>query len=291
MPTYKGNVGNLMQHWTLCELLNIAQDRGIPGLNFIDAHAMAPLARTKDSPDGRFNHVEARVQQPHEPDHEWASKYEWAWHHLAPSIGYPNSAVFVQQVWQGDFSLLLCEINGPTIAELGPWLGQMNSSPRCTNAELFPGDWRKRFMQPRGLPSPAEVGLHPESLTLVSFDPYWYDPTRDFDDGGNLCPNDMVRLLDGIENVNGRIIIQLSTYFRGHNNEAPQGVVIPQIDAALTTQGFADGTVVTVPLARGNGDRQDMMSLVYARGLDCQWLAQLQALPRRFTDWAQAIPA
>lgn len=29
MPTCKGNVGNLMQHWTLCELLNIAQQRGV----------------------------------------------------------------------------------------------------------------------------------------------------------------------------------------------------------------------------------------------------------------------
>lgn len=84
MPTYKGNVGNLMQHWILCELVRIAHDRRIPGLNFIDAHAMAPLARTKDNPDGRFNRVEARVQQPHDRDHQWASTYEMAWHHLAP---------------------------------------------------------------------------------------------------------------------------------------------------------------------------------------------------------------
>ena len=122
MPSYKGNVGHLMQHWTLCELLEIAQQQGVPGLNFIDAHAMAPLARTKEP--GMISDstaVEARVQRDHGPGHQWASKYEWAWHHLAPSIGYPNSAVFVEKVWRGDFALSLCEVDWPTIAELGSW--------------------------------------------------------------------------------------------------------------------------------------------------------------------------
>ena len=54
MPTYKGNVGNFMQHSTLCEMLNIAHGQGAPGLNFIDAHAMArwrglKIARIGDS--------------------------------------------------------------------------------------------------------------------------------------------------------------------------------------------------------------------------------------------------
>ena len=43
MPTYKGNVGNLMQHWTLCAILDIA-DEHVPGLNFIDGHSMAPIS-------------------------------------------------------------------------------------------------------------------------------------------------------------------------------------------------------------------------------------------------------
>ena len=44
MCAYAGNVGHLMQHWTLCKLLVIACRHNVPGLNFIDAHAMAPLA-------------------------------------------------------------------------------------------------------------------------------------------------------------------------------------------------------------------------------------------------------
>lgn len=290
MPTYKGNVGNLMQHWTLCELLNIAQRQDIPGLNFIDAHAMAPLARTKDSPDGRFNRAQTRVQRNCEPNHEWPSKYEWAWHHLAPSMGYPNSAVFVKKIWQRKFSLSLCEINWPTIAELGLWCDHVRNLDRCANAELFIGDWREWFAVL--LLNPADAGLPPESLTLISFDPYRYDPTKDYDarntDGGNLYPNDIVRLLDAIGNANvvSPVIIQLSTY-SNNRGRASQGVVIPQIDTALTAQGFAG--VIVPALNAQNNPHQSMMSLVYLRGIHDGWLEQSQALPSRFADWARAI--
>ena len=284
MPTYKGNVGNLMQHWTLCELLNIAQDRGIPGLNFIDAHAMAPLARTKDSPDGRFNHVEARVQQPHEPDHEWASKYEWAWHHLAPSVGYPNSAVFVERIWTREFSLSFCELDWSTIAELGTWRDRIRSLGRCTNAELFPGDWRDSLAQ---LPfDPADVGLPAESLTLVSFDPYMYNSRRRFAgdltvrNPGNVYPDDLWAVLVAMMAIQGRVLIQLSTYSANDGNR-PR-VIEASVNLALIAAGFRQAVPV-----RFNGE---MVSLISARGLDRQWLAQLQALPLRFTDWARAIP-
>ena len=104
MPTYMGNVGHLMQHWTLCKLLTIAadEDKRIPGLNFIDAHAMAPLARVmaRRRRDDQFDGVRNRLPGQ-------GSAYEWAWHHLAPSVGYPNSAVFVEKVWQRDFALLI----------------------------------------------------------------------------------------------------------------------------------------------------------------------------------------
>ncbi len=293
MPTYKGNVGNLMQHWTLCELLQIAQQQGVPGLNFIDAHAMAPLARTKDGPDSRFNRAEARVRRDHVPHHQWESRYEWAWHHLAPSIGYPNSAAFVEKVWTGEFSLSLCEVDWPTIAELGSWLDRVRNLERCKNAELFPGDWRDGF--DRLLLHPADVRLSPGSLTLVSLDPYRYDPTKDFDDGrnkdgGNLYPDDISRLLRALatSRVPDPIIIQMSTYSHDRGR-ASQGRVIPQIDVALTTQGFSDGVVVTVPNAQGNGDHQSIMSLVYARGLDDKRIRRLQNLPHFCNGWAWEI--
>ncbi len=58
MGTYKSNAGNLMQHWTLCELLVIA-GKHTSELSFIDAQAMAPLARESETgnQDERFTRV------------------------------------------------------------------------------------------------------------------------------------------------------------------------------------------------------------------------------------------
>ena len=49
LGTYKGNTGNLMQHWTLCETLSTAWDSGVRALNYIDAHAMAPMGLLRTS--------------------------------------------------------------------------------------------------------------------------------------------------------------------------------------------------------------------------------------------------
>ena len=43
MSNFKGNDGNLMQHWVLCELLAVAR-KDTTHLTFVDAHSMAPIA-------------------------------------------------------------------------------------------------------------------------------------------------------------------------------------------------------------------------------------------------------
>jgi hypothetical protein len=51
-PTYKGNRGNLLQHWVLAELLSMLGDyvgRG-GSLSFVDDHAMSPYAIRSSSP-------------------------------------------------------------------------------------------------------------------------------------------------------------------------------------------------------------------------------------------------
>ena len=285
MPTYKGNVGNLMQHWTLCELLSIAQDRGIPGLNFIDAHAMAPLARQQEPPvgrDGRYNRVADRVQHPQRPDHEWASKYEWAWHHLAPSVGYPNSAVFVEKVWRGNFAMSLCEMDWTTLGELGAWCDLVRSLERCTNAQFFPGDWRETFDQ--GLPTPRDVDLPEGSLTLVSFDPdlvSWHPRPNQLgrQQSRTVYPQDLEDVRNQLINFDGRVLIYLPTYSAQNNS---QREVIPAVDEILMPDphGFTRYDPIRV-----DGHN---MSLVYARGLD-DWAAQLRALPARFKAWYHAI--
>ena len=93
MGTYKGNKGNLMQHWTLCEVLSIA-NRYHSALNYIDAHAMAPLAKKRTGDDVVFDRVWDRLANGN-------STYEKAWSALAPrpADSYPSSAKFVQHVW------------------------------------------------------------------------------------------------------------------------------------------------------------------------------------------------
>lgn len=40
MSVYRGNVGNLLQHWVLCEILQDLQNHA-EHLTFIDAYSMA----------------------------------------------------------------------------------------------------------------------------------------------------------------------------------------------------------------------------------------------------------
>ncbi len=274
MTTYMGNVGNLMQHWTLCELLRIA-NKHTKELSFIDAHAMAPYAHERNDQDARFDAV--RNGLPGNP------VYEQAWHALnqpQPNEGYPNSASFVRKVWKGDFSLLLCETDGATIAELGPWCECVQGLARCGVAVLYPCDWRIRFAQ--GLPSVTEVGLSDKALTLVSFDPDMYNSQRRFDDpqrrnNRNLYPDDIERALPAINGLEGGILIQLSTYSANDNN--PQWAVRASIDPIMKAQRFALCAVVWVD---GN-----TMSLVYARNVP--WSAELENLPDRFTNWLREV--
>ena len=272
LGTYKGNADNLMQHWTLCELLGIAGKR-TSGLSFIDAHAMGPLARERTHHSPLFSRVQSRL-----PGQR--SVYERVWHQLAPNEGYPNSAAFVTGLWSGDFSLLLCETDHLTIAALRTWLDHVQDSGRCRSAELFPSDWRERFGE--GLPSASEMELADGSLTLVSFDPYMYNSQRRFDDPkkrkkGNLYPDDIERAIGAMNSLRGGTLIQLSTYDTNDSN--PREAVISSVDSILTASNFTRRAVVSA--------NNKMMSLVYAR--DVSWSDELESLPQRFEKWRAAI--
>ena len=278
MTTYKGNAGNLMQHWTLCELLDIA-DEYVPGLNFIDAHTMAPYAhtRTEERPEGRHEFDSVLGGLPGAQ-----SIYERAWYQLARGVGYPSSAAFVNQVWTRDFSMLLCEKDPATVSEIDAWLTTVQSQPRCKRAKVFFGDWRDKFRE--GLPRPWQVGLPDGSLTLVSFDPYMYNRTRQFDDPvhrreGNLYPDDVRRALSAMYSLTGGVLIQLSTY--GTNDDNGPDDVIASLRCILQQENFIESAVVRVPARVGA--HQAMMSLVYTRNVP--WAEELANLHERFEGW------
>ncbi len=273
MGSYMGNVGHLMQHWTLCESLTVASNN-VTGLNYIDAHAMAPWATQCPRPSHEFVCVRDRL--PGE-----GSAYQRVWHritNLHQTKGYPSSAAFVHELWNGPHSLLLCERNPNTAAEIMEWLVEVGPDPNLMVQGPFNGtyvgDWRCRFSD--GLPAPRDVCLPEDSLTLVSFDPYKYD-RRSVEDGeeGDLYPEDIVRVLRALRDVTSGILLQISTYSTGPRGQNSQEAVLRSINAILSLHEF--GNVAAVR------ENERMMSLVYARHVE--WNNKLGHLPEDYDDW------
>lgn len=271
MGTYKGNQGNLMQHWTLCEVLSIA-NRHHSALNYIDAHAMAPLATKRTDCDVVFDRVRDNLAKGN-------SVYEKAWFELAstPSDGYPNSANFVTKVWERHFSLLLCEIRETTANEIDQWLNDVRFLRGYCHTELSRDDWRARFQV--GLPQPANAGLPGDALTYISFDPNMYDrngpPERP--KAENMYPPSLDTVLKAAKDIKAGILVQLSTY--NANNDNSQRDVIPHIDGRMSGGDFE-----RVAKTRVDGN---MMSLIYARNVD--WTKELATLGSRFTEWLNSV--
>ena len=274
MPSFKGNRGHLMQHWPLCKMLEVADSNDVTGLNLIDAYAMAPLATENKFKDAKFKSAENSLPNLGNS----AVAYGQAWHQLTsghcpkPLEGCPSSAAFVEQVWKGDFSMLLCETDQATCTEIEHWLQCVRESGRCKDPELFCDDWRKRFK--KGLPSPVDAGLADGSLTLVLFDPDKYDPNWNVPKPSprRLYPEDLELAAQAMESLEGGILIQLSTY---SSKDAPKKDVIESVRQILTPNKFKQLAVVHAG--------RNMMSLVYAR--DVSWAAELTDLPGRFNEW------
>lgn len=105
MPAFRGNIGNLLQHWVFCETLDALRPCASQ-IDFIDAYSMASFSDERpilDSSAHLFDCVQRLLPG-------IGSTYERAWQRLMPDPGrYPNSAAFLTQVWRGRYSMLLCE--------------------------------------------------------------------------------------------------------------------------------------------------------------------------------------
>lgn len=146
-PTYRGNRGNLLQHWVLAELVELLRKEVhlLGRLCFFDAHAMSPFAVRAANPGQTgpdFDVVASSL-----PGQR--SAYEQAWHELTHDrIQYPSSAAFVQFLWRRPLRLVLCEVDKLTANDIDEW---QSTLPAETVPELYRGDWRIRLSQ--GLPS------------------------------------------------------------------------------------------------------------------------------------------
>lgn len=164
MPTYRGNRGNLMQHWVLVELLGCIREGAIGKLCFVDAYSMSPTPTRSeraatDQTAHEFDHVRSRLDRS-------SSVFEQAWLTLSKDLPseYPSSAAFVRRCWPERVHLLLCEADRPTADDIEDWLSRLDE--RITSFELYRGDWRRRLAEP----TPSDWDAY-----YFSFDPNMYD--------------------------------------------------------------------------------------------------------------------
>lgn len=268
MPTYRGNVGNLLQHWVFCEIVEAAS-REVAQVTFIDAHSMAPLAASRPRRDATSNVFDAVLERlPGE-----GTPYERAWTFLEDRNSvYPNSAFFLTHLWSGRYSLVLCEHDQETAKQLAAWKRQLEQKVNCTAAEVAEGDWRDRFS--RGLAISGD-------LVLLSFDPYMFDRNGPGSNPkpGNMYPTDLDLIGETTATLQGPLLLQLSTY--SANNDNPQNKVVKLVKSRLERFGFD-----LVGVARADGN---MMSIVLSRSAG--WVHSLGSLPSRFDAWLSRAKA
>lgn len=262
MPQYRGNIGNLLQHWVLCDLVKQSHEHWTE-IRFVDAYSMAPFATERYKPGWSgyiFDHARDRSGT--------GSDYEQTWRRLgALESGYPNSAAFLTALWRGNYSLLLCEWDPDTVDELHQWKREQESRPECIEVDIAPGDWRSRFQ--RGV---SQCG----QLTLMSFDPDMFS-RKGSKSGRNMTPADLKVIADAVEQIPGTVVIQLSTY--DVNGDNSQRDVEPVIVAGLESAGITLGAVVKTD--------EKMMSLILGRSSNAGFSEGLSTMPERFDSWLE----
>ena len=266
MPTYRGNIGNLLQHWVLCELVHRCNQHW-HHLRLVDAYSMAPCAtdRPKQHWSSQlFDYARDRAT----PE----SLYERTWSALmASTSGYPNSAAFVTALWSGDYSLLLCEWDGTTVEALQEWARRQEAVASCAGVEIAPGDWRGRFER--------DVS-DSEDLTVLSFDPDMFN-RHGSNDGRKMTPSDLELVASIVKAIPGAVVVQLSTY--DVNDDNGQADVEPAIISGLRGGGLELFALVRT-------DRQ-MMSLVFGRSCTRECVDEVAKLPGLFESWLLRLKA
>ena len=264
MPSYRGNIGNLLQHWVLCELLECCKGDWAT-LRFVDAYSMAPLATERSKPHWSselFDHARDRVKR--------VSMFERTWSGLdRNALGYPNSAAFVAAAWHGQYSMVLCERDDATVGELQCWKVDREREPRCGGIEVAPGDWRQRF----------ETAVTAASDPLfLSFDPDMFSCRDSSDDGRKMTGSDLA-LVGRAVPTTGSVVMQLSTYSVNGGNT--QSKVQAAVKSSLDDIGLELLAVVKTD--------DQMMSMVLGRSCADAIVQNISAMPERFESWLHQL--
>jgi len=273
MGMFKGNRGNLMQHWTLCKCL-IGLKVSYKSLHFVTTHSMSPWAiPVKNDNPGNcrsiFLQVGTRLGTLNNP-----SGYELAWRNLSIWAGlpYPSSAVFAVESWKGDISVALCEADSRTANEIEGWLVNPQVEEKLQHHVLLRGDWRGSLKSPLFLKSSADC-------IYLEMDPMRYDTrpyaNRKSTEPATLYPDDIEMLAQHVACVDKPIVLQISSFSTQNNN--PLDSQRQSLEGILQPKGFTLHSEVRV--------MQQMATFVFIR--NCQLL--IPPLGTLFNDWLGGI--
>lgn len=265
MAKCKGNRGNLMQHWTLCECL-INLKKQVRDLHFVSTHSMAPWSVVNEV-DGEFKEVIRRLAKLGFP-----SNYECALKKLllGKHDQYPSSAVFVGSVWDGSLSLSLAEMEEAKASEIQDWTKEEDQK-RIAHKNVFQMDWRKAIISKDFFRKEAKC-------TYLEIDPMKYyslkNSERQSTDEGSLYPEDIEHILSNSHQITS-IIIQISTY----STQNGQGLEIQKnsLDEIFYRSGFNTSCDIRVG--------KQMASFVYSKGINLR----LSHLTTSFNNWFEGI--
>jgi hypothetical protein len=247
MPTYRGNRGNLLQHWVLIELLGCLREQGIRMVSFVDTYSMSPMpVRSKkaatDQTAAEFDLVRSRLAV-------GTSGYERAWLALSQALPseYPSSAAFVGYCWGDSAHLLLCEADRQTADDIQRWLSRRDGD--AASCELHRGDWRERLRRPI---------LADADAYYLSCDPNMYDRHAVRSQRPeNMYPRDIAIVADAIRRLPAvPVVVQLSTY--SVNGANSQSDVYDDLVPRFTELNLSP------TLVRADNS---MMSFIFSRGL------------------------
>lgn len=276
MGMCKGNLGNLMQHWVLCEVFDFLKT-SVSHVQLTCTHSMAPWTvpepvdySSKHSPRLHrrryFDLVRNRMVE------NAASVYEKCWLLCSSRLGlpYPSSAVFAQNLWPHKLSLFLCEANQTTVKEIDGWLNLPEVKERLDKFLVHQGDWRN------GLTAIAFAESNTD-VHFVELDPMQFErrspANENSRNGALLYPDDIDRLVQCFRSIEKPIILQLSSYDVNNNNSLAD--VEPAICDPLIAAGFSLSARVC--------PNSQMISLVFSRGLS-MWHSP-DILGQRFNQW------
>jgi hypothetical protein len=205
VTTFAANAGNILQHAPLCEVVkNLVDHPFVDALLLVDAHAMAPLARARQTPRPEFASFWSGLRSSR-------SAYATAWAALTKEAEvYPSTANFIDRLWPGDLAMVLCENDPSTADAIAAWREAL-PDPRRERVEVCRGDWRARF----------SVGfthvLPANDLAIASFDPYLFHLAGRTKDAGKMWPED-IDLIGGTFGPLDSVLVQISTYSTNGGN-------------------------------------------------------------------------